>query len=861
MTDSRPGSPAPRPTPPDDGIDGRRIALAWAAIAWERLWPALAPAAAVAGLFVAVALLDLLPLLDRVWHGAALFLTGGLIAFLLARGLKGITLPDRAAARRRIELASGLAHRPLSALADRLPGGTRDPAAIALWQAYQARLRATMRRLKVGLAAPGLAWRDPWGLRAVVVLALAIGLAAAGEDAASRLARAMVPGIGAKAGSLPATVDAWLSPPAYTALPPVYLDRAGGGETVRVVAGTTALVQVHGGQGAAELVIDQAATPLEAVDRANQRLKATLTIGSRLALRQAGRELAAWPIEVVPDRAPTAEFRTAPARTERAALKLDYLAEDDFGVESVAAAIRRRESTEPDSALAKDEEVITIPLPLPGIALKKAEAASFHDLTAHRWAGLPVEIRILARDALDQQGSTEAFVTTLPERVFQHPVARAIVEQRKQLTLAPEERRPVADALNDIHARPDRYRNDTTAFLTLRAAIARLHMDQRPEAVAEIQQMLWEVALRIEEGEVASALRELREIERALQEALARDAPDEEIQRLIDQLQAAMDKYLEAMAEQMKEAMRRGDELPQIDPNQMMQRQDLQKMLDQLRDAARQGAKERAKDMLSRLQEMMENLRAGVQQQQQNARQQQQNRMMQELRDLTQRQEQLLDQTFGMMRQQQQQQGQGQQPQRGERGMRGQSERGQSQMQPGGQGRAQGDAGEMMSSAEGSELQEALRRALGDMMRQLGEMGDIPDPLGRAERAMRESSQQLGRGQPGQAVDPQTEALDQLQQGARDLAEQMRQQMQMGQQQGDQGEPPGGQQRQNANNRDPLGRPVPNSGSVDTGDVNVPEQADMQRAREIFDELRRRAADPARPSEERDYLDRLLKRF
>jgi hypothetical protein len=61
--------------------------------------------------------------------------------------------------------------------------------------------------------------------------------------------------------------------------------------------------------------------------------------------------------------------------------------------------------------------------------------------------------------------------------------------------------------------------------------------------------------------------------------------------------------------------------------------------------------------------------------------------------------------------------------------------------------------------------------------------------------------------------------------------------------------------------RDPLGRPQSTEGYSDNDSVKVPDEADIQRAREIFDELRRRASEPARPQFERDYIDRLLRRF
>jgi hypothetical protein len=66
---------------------------------------------------------------------------------------------------------------------------------------------------------------------------------------------------------------------------------------------------------------------------------------------------------------------------------------------------------------------------------------------------------------------------------------------------------------------------------------------------------------------------------------------------------------------------------------------------------------------------------------------------------------------------------------------------------------------------------------------------------------------------------------------------------------------PGGQ-----NGRDPLGRDRNGlkGGATDgklTGEVGA-----AQRAQRVLEELRRRLADPNRPGDERDYLERLLKR-
>jgi hypothetical protein len=43
--------------------------------------------------------------------------------------------------------------------------------------------------------------------------------------------------------------------------------------------------------------------------------------------------------------------------------------------------------------------------------------------------------------------------------------------------------------------------------------------------------------------------------------------------------------------------------------------------------------------------------------------------------------------------------------------------------------------------------------------------------------------------------------------------------------------------------------------------VKVPDEIDIQRAREVLDELRRRLGEPSRPAIELDYLERLIKPF
>jgi len=834
-----------------------RLRLARAALLWERLWPALWPTVFVVGVFTVAVLFDVLPLLPAIAHAGLLALFAlAIVAALLwgwrAAGLR--TPPDAIDARRRIEEASGLPHRPLQALADR-PSAPLDGPASVLWAAHQRRMAAAVHRLRVGWPAAGLARRDPWGARAVLAMLLLLGIIDAGPDWRDRLARAFAPDLAGGAATVASSFDLWLTPPEYTGLAPQFL-RAGDSETVRVPTGSVLLAQVHGGSAVPSLAIDNEPRDFAAIDQHNFRIEATLSAGTALTLKQGGTTLGRWAVEIVPDKPPTIAFARPPTATPRAALRLDFKAGDDYGVESAKVVIRRRTGSAADAPTDAAAEPMEIDLPLPGLHLKDAEGTSYQDLSPHPWAGLPVELRLVATDALGQTGESEPVRMNLPERAFHHPIARAIVDQRKELAKDPRSADAVAEILGDLNHRPALYGDDIVVYLALRLAQQRLRHDHDKDTIAAVEQLMWDSALRIEDGHRSLAERELRRLEQQLQDALAKGAPDSEIEQLMQELREALDRYLQALAQDTQRQP--SEATTTLDPSRVLTSRDLQRMLDRARDLARSGARDQAREMLSQLQNMLENLRAARPGEMQQRGANEAQKMMRGLQELMQRQQQLLDRSFRAERQQ------GPQNRAGQPGQpRGQ----QSGRQPGqDSGEEQADAGEADNNGEMGDAagqQEALRRGLGEIMRQLGEgSGEIPEPFGRAERAMRDATGALQRGRPSQAIGPQTEALDQLQQAARDFAQQL--QRRLGDAWGSPNLPGVGatdSDPRNRGERDPFGRPMSNNGTIDQGDVKIPDQNILQKSRQILDELRRRAGERFRPAIELDYIDRLLKRF
>ncbi|MDD9875843.1 MAG: DUF4175 domain-containing protein [Magnetovibrio sp.] len=825
--------------------------MAGGVILWERLWPRLLPALSVFGLFLAVALLDLLPMLPFWLHISALALFAAIFGYCLRGLLSGEYRADADQVRRRLEIDSAVPHRPLTALRDEpLPGNADGPQA-ALWRLHLERTAALVKRLRVGWPAPGMARRDPYGFRAALLLFLVIAGAAGGTDARARLERALVPQSKA-VESARLSLDMWVTPPAYTGLAPIFLERkallnlatqsakpdaaqpmSAGPEAILIPVGSAFLAQMGKTEPGTTVRIGDREVPFKALDaadptgsaRAEGAFDAEDVGASELSVAVADRVAASWPVRVVADRKPEVEFIEPPKNLGRGLLQVSFEARDDYGVGEVGIAIRHPEGWPVRGT--GGETSIAINLPAPGLGTPQVKGMSTQDLSAHPWAGLAVEVKLRAKDAADQRAQSDTLTLALPERIFNHPAARAIIDARKKLN------RPGSDgvdeavaALEQVARRPQHFFDDTVVFLALVFARSRLLHDGSDVGVASVQKLLWETALRIEDGEFSIADRDLRDVQKRLMEAMRNKADQAELDRLMDELQRALDKYMAALAEHLE---RQGlTDMPENPSTQMMESGDLQRMLDEMRKMSQSGAMDAARRMLSELNRMLDAIRNGARMARQPRGLTQSRRLLKGLRDLGQRQQRLLDRNFQRMQ----------------------------RSRPGGEGRPQPDpeAGKMAGE------QEQLRRDLGRLMLQMDEMlGAIPPSLGKADRAMKGAGKALEKGDRQGAVPGQTEAVEQLRQAAEGLAEQLARRMQgsmvltMGR--------PGQQMRQRG--RDPFGRRPGQgaAGEVDDGGVKIPSQMELRRSREILDELRRRSGDRNRPRLELDYLERLLEQF
>lgn len=725
-----------------------------------------------------------------------------------------------------------------------------DPFAVALWRRERERALELAERARAAPLRVGLDERDPFKLRFVLVVAVLGALALAGGDAPGRLARAFLPDPGPLLGDQPMAIEAWATPAEYTHAAPVSLSDVIG-ERVATPPSIEATVRVTGPAGAPYLVYDGEGGHREArfTRGADGAWEARLNIPGRGRLKVVRFHTAAyWNIAPGADRAPTASFAAPISQLPEEHANIAWRAADDFGVRQL---LLRVHPLQPPEGLARADPVDTV-LEAPAGDPRETESEMALDLAAHPYAGMEVEARIVAVDALGQEGVSGPLRFVLPEKVFLQPLARAAIEIRRHilserrsyraeretrrrtapagdillgnqrieirddnrqpnLQRAPEGVQRAARLLDALTMAPeDGYFRDLAVYLGFEYARAQLDRARQIDETDLAADTLWRTALRAEYGGAADARRALEEAQRQLAEALAQGASQDRIRQLMEALRRATENYMQAL---IQEALRNGERASMEDTQEQTQisGRDIEELLNEVQRLSEQGRHAEAQQLLQMLANILNNMDVQLSEQQGGGDGEgdpQMQESMDQLSETMGEQRALRDET-----RQQQQEG-------------------------------QGSGGDQMA-----ERQSQIRQGLAQAQRMADEAGAAPsEDLNAAGEAMRQAEHALRQGDLEGAAAAQTAALDRLREGADALAAEMRAR---GREEGEQG---GGGER------DPLGRPTGGTGASGS-DTRVPTTSDPVRAREIFDEIRRRAQDPNRPAAEREYLRRLLDRF
>jgi len=855
-----------RPIPSNDNRLAGRLALSRlatrAAMVVERGWPLLLPLVIVASLFLSVSWLGIfhrLPDMARIGLVAA-FAIAGLAALYPLRFFR---VPSAAEVDRRIEAANDLRHSPVLVQTDR-PSGGETSFSQALWREHQRRMADQLGSLGADMPRTRVPERDPWGLRAVAALLLVTAFAFSFGPTGGKIADGFSEhGV---RDVVPPRIDAWVTPPAYTGKPPIFLtaDANQATPTFSVPEGSDVSLRVTGGSGEETLDYADKGGNARAIDPAGPQAAAAakpaaspatpatvrqfsgkLTNDGTLTLKSGEAEIGRWAFAVIPDKPPRIRFVGEPKRAANGTIELNYQIDDDYGAASANAVFALADPRAPNAhPLYGAPEM---PLALPRRGGKTNAAKTTKDLTEHVWAGASIKLTLTATDDAGHKATSETKTLVMPERPFSNPLARAVIEQRRLLALDANAKGRVLDLMDAITLRPEDTFSNMSQYLAIMSARSRLKLAQNDDQLRNEVSYLWEIALGIEEGNLSAAEKRLRQAQQALQDAIKNGASDQDIEKAMKELREAMNQFLQEFAERAKQ----NPNAPQMQQNgQELRQSDINRMMDQIENLAKSGDRDKAQQLLSQLQDMMNNLQAGRDQQGGGQQDSEMKQQMDKLGDIMRRQQEMMNETFRMdqMRRGDQQSDESGQPQSGDQGKPGPGD----DRDPLGRPKPMtpqefADAMKQLQEGQGQ-----LQKDLDQLKKGLEGMGMEPSPgFGEAGKSMGDAKQALGEGEGDRAVGDQGRALEALRKGAKDMMKQLHAM------QGDQGGSQEGGRQQNAD-RDPLGRPRATEGPDDGSSVKVPDEIDVQRARQILEAIRKRLGNALSPDIERSYLERLL---
>ncbi|WP_333828611.1 DUF4175 domain-containing protein [Pararhodobacter sp.] len=763
------------------------------------------------------------------------------ILITVVMGLRRFRLPSRAEAAQRLDRT--LPGRPLAALADAQAIGAADRASVALWAAHRSRMQAAAARARPVAPDLRLAPQDPYALRLIALTAAMVALLFGAPQRMGELA-----GLSSPAGAaIGPSWEGWITPPAYTGRPGLYLNEITR-ESFEVPQGSRVIIRFYGPAETHE--VTQGLDGAPQTDETGQSVQfAALQSGPLRITGPGGRS---WDVAVLPDGAPQIATTGPMRRARGGVMEQPFRATDDHGITAGEAeitldlsAVERRHGL---SLPPEPREVLRLDLPLP-VAGNRAEFDELlrEDLSQHPWAHLPVQVVLRATDAAGQSGESGQLAATLPGRRFFEPAALAVAEIRRDLLWNADNAQRSAQLMRAmLHRSEGTFRAEAAPGIlneAIRAIEVRLDTgDWSPAARDEVAAKLWDLALLIEEGELANARERLRRIQDQLDEAMRNGATPEEIEELMDELREAMRDYMRMLAEQPRE---RGEQ--QAGEQMEITGSQIQELMERIQELMEEGRMDEAAELMARLNELLENLQIT---QGEGGEQMPGSEAMEGLGDTLGDQQSLADDTFRELQEQFNRDFRNQQEGRGD------GERDGADDQTGNQTDDRTD--------DLAERQQALRERLREQQLQTlpGEgtpEGDAAlDAIEEAQRAMDEAAEALRGGDARRALERQAEAMDSLREGMRQFNDAMRQ---------DRSERAGGEDGQQegqagGQGRDPLGRQRGGDSArgEEQGSV-VPGEDPRARARDLMDEIRRRSAERERPETERDYLNRLIERF
>lgn len=760
-------------------------------------------------------------------HQILFFIATAAFIYFFYKGSKTFSWPTRNRVISAIEEKNKIKRGSISAIKDKNSMGDGT-----LWGIFQEKTRRSLPFLKPSPIRTNLSKKDPFALRFLSLLILIVAFWFSTPFTAQLFVQNLVPTITIPAWMLPVKpqLNAWIIPPQYTGIAPIVLNK----DTVQPIIipeGSKINLNITPAFDESSLKFSETdIIPFEKKSDDVMTYEGLISNSTdQITLTLDGDVEYSWKSYIEEDMVPEIAFLTDPKETDGKSIQIQYIAQDDYGIKNTKLTIDIAESY-----IGKPEPMT---FDIPNGVIKKEEGRNifegqyFQDLTSHPWSGKTVSMMLTTEDDFGHVVTSDPKVITLPERTFKNPVAQKIIQIRNILLDNYEEAHDDAvEALEYILVRPGLYGNKPTTFLVLKAALNRLYLDRKKLEQDSVTNLLWDIALSLEEGQIFEKQKELRKAQNELMKALNdQNTTTDQINTLLDQYKEAIQNMANEVMKEMAQQLSEG-KTPTLPFNpEMMNKNGLDQMMEELKHLAETGQKEKLMEALLKMQNMMENAKS----QKLSENQMQGLELLQDLNAVVEEQTEILEKTKEVTQQQ--------------------------KLFPN-EAKKQGNQIDALAMQ-----QRDLRGKLETVMDELNKLTPNQDlsSLADARTSMQEATDELSAKKTNEALLAEQEALEKLQQSIKDTMKNIEENLNISFSSSPFAIPmPGkGMQPMPASDGqyDPFGRKSSANENIFLDETE--NQDGVKKSKEIIHELRKRSGERYREKEELDYIDRLLDRF
>ncbi len=546
-------------------------------------------------------------------------------------------------------------------------------------------------------------------------------------------------------------------------------------------------------------------------EKNNYEFSLLLDKDKNVIINHGNKEHIVFDLSVVKDKKPKIEILSAPNVVNESSLSFISKTTDDYGINKIILNIVR-----PIAFKHFEEEYLTFNL-YSNEAMqqntKLVESYFYKYLADIIWAGSDTYIEIIASDFINQSIKFSGRIK-IPKKKFNNKNATEILKIREKLAKNKIGQNEGKEDFKELFYANQYLLNDNNIRVVYKKTLNLFNSTNiiKFSLKNELFKNLFILAEVIDEGEFYQAKKNLEQVEQSLFDSVKQNNT-EKVSTNVNKLKEKIESLLDLENDQSS-----NNNFNNLNSENV--KDEIEELAQQIEDLLKTGSKEGVDEKLQKLKQLSETIKNQNKNKELEDKQKQKQEFINKLSELLNEQEKVMEETFNKA---------------AERGKFEQSSEGSGGKSP-------------------KEKQEDLRNTLGNVIREIGASeNEIPQDLGRADRAMRQASRDLENGRPDEASNAQGRAVEMIQRSINKInsKEYMSQSPQFADK---------GQEDNNNNEKEYLAdnQNIEYQGTSAGGTIKLPSKKRIKNASKIADELYKRYNEEDRNLKDKKYIKKLL---